>query len=361
MERTIFSIYKSRVTLFYTTAILIFTLGACNKKPITASGYVTAEETTEKADTTSIGIYQQEENELTTVNITLNWKGTIGKHPIFMHLEWDTREQKITGEYYYLTPKNKSKIFLHGSIIDHNIYLTEYIIQNSEKVKTGEFQFNAEDLIHLKGNWQKSKNARPLQVNLNIQETQVARVHLFNFMYQIQNKKLDTESDSTLYPFIQELVITQNHKEHQVIVPTSDAINLFNNESKKYTIALEDINFDGFLDLKIPISFPNLAQNDYSYLYFIYNPESEIFISRPDIDELGVLFFDNLEKKAIRYEADGNGNERTYIYQWNNHNLELTRKETVTENSDSTLVTEYKTTNKKTEETKTYKIPFSTQ
>jgi hypothetical protein len=72
-------------------------------------------------------------------------------------------------------------------------------------------------------------------------------------------------------------------------------------------IELEDINFDGHFDIKIPITFPDRTKYDGSFLYFIYQPVSRKFVKHQQLIDMEYLFFDPVKKEVYRYDEGANG------------------------------------------------------
>ena len=80
-------------------------------------------------------------------------------------------------------------------------------------------------------------------------------------------------------------------------------------------IQLEDLNFDGHFDIKIPISFPDRTKYDGSFLYFIYNPATQKFTRHQQLIDLEYLFFDPVKKQVYKYGEGPDGFVVDY-YKW---------------------------------------------
>lgn len=298
----------------------------------------------------------------TAVLLTLHWKGMIDQFPIYMTLEWDIKNKTLQGEYVYSNQKDPQAIALEGSFINEVLYLTEKTINDlGESEKTGEFQLDAKNLNHLNGFWQKNKQAKARQVALQLQEKELNELFQLQFTYEVMDKKSTNSNNEQTYPYLQKLSSSKNGKTHQVFSSLPFEALLTDLNNKYPLLNLKDINFDGYVDLKIPLYFPEASKNDYTYLYFLYDHKTDFFVAQPKLNELGVLSFNAREKKVMRYDADGNGNEKTYTYQWNKNELELVRTEEVEEDNAYTTIKTYKTVNQKPVEIKSVQVPFATQ
>lgn len=284
----------------------------------------------------------------------INFTGSIDKYPIEMKLEINQKSDSVAGEYYYKKSGNTQKIILDGMLKDGELNLQERTY-NSVKRKyetTGNFKLNYIDQTSLTGNWRKpGKNTAHLTVKLSSRENLKAfNPSNYVFQYARNRVKLDyIPADAQYYFDLVSLKVFINKSIRWAFTDFNDVF------TKEAEIQLEDLNFDGYLDFKVPIYYPGLAKGDYSYLYFIYYPEKRGFIQSKQLNEMGVIFFDAVKKEAQTIDADGSGNEGTKYFRWQNGNLFLVKEERIYENDSYTHFTYYKIENGKSVLVKTEK------
>lgn len=284
----------------------------------------------------------------------INFTGSIDKYPIEMRLEINQKSDSVAGEYYYKKNGNTQKIMLEGMLKDGELNLQEntFNIANRKYETTGNFKLNYIDQISLNGTWQKSaKNTLYLTVKLAAKENLKAfNPSNYVFQYARNRAKLDyIPADAQYYFDLVSLKVFINKSMRWIFTDFEDVY------TKEAEIILEDLNFDGYLDFKVPIYYPGLAKGDYSYRYFIYYPEKRGFIQNTQLNEMGVVFFDAVRKEAQTKDADGSGNEGTKYFRWQNEKLFLIKEERVYENDIYTHITSYKIENGKSELVKTEK------
>jgi len=284
----------------------------------------------------------------------INFTGSIDKYPIEMRLEINQKSDSVAGEYYYKKNGNTQKIMLEGMLKDGELNLQEntFNIANRKYETTGNFKLNYIDQISLNGTWQKSaKNTLYLTVKLAAKENLKAfNPSNYVFQYARNRAKLDyIPADAQYYFDLVSLKVFINKSMRWIFTDFEDVY------TKEAEIILEDLNFDGYLDFKVPIYYPGLAKGDYSYRYFIYYPEKRGFIQNTQLNEMGVVFFDAVRKEAQTIDADGSGNEGTKYFRWQNEKLFLIKEERVYENDIYTHITSYKIENGKSVLVKTEK------
>jgi len=284
----------------------------------------------------------------------INFTGSIDKYPIEMRLEINQKSDSVAGEYYYKKNGNTQKIMLEGMLKDGELNLQEntFNIANRKYETTGNFKLNYIDQISLNGTWQKSaKNSLYLTVKLATKENLKAfNPSNYVFQYARNRAKLDyIPADAQYYFDLVSLKVFINKSMRWIFTDFEDVY------TKEAEIILEDLNFDGYLDFKVPIYYPGLAKGDYSYRYFIYYPEKRGFIQNTQLNEMGVVFFDAVRKEAQTIDADGSGNEGTKYFRWQNEKLFLIKEERVYENDIYTHITSYKIENGKSVLVKTEK------
>ncbi|HEX8576419.1 MAG TPA: hypothetical protein VF677_09005 [Flavobacterium sp.] len=271
----------------------------------------------------------------------INFTGTIDKYPIEMKLEINQQSDNVAGEYYYRKNGDTQKILLEDTLKDGTLSLHEstYSAAKRSYENTGSFKLNYVDQISLNGSWQKpGKNTPYLTVKLAARENLKA-FNPSNYVFQYTRKKANVDyipADAQFYFNLISLKVFINKSMRWVFVDFDDA---FMQEAE---IELQDLNFDGYLDFKVPIYYPGLAKGDYSYLYFIYHSEKRGFIQNKQLNEMGVVLFDAVKKEAQTMDADGSGNEGTRYFRWQNGELFLVKEERVYENDTYTHFTYYK-------------------
>ena len=293
------------------------------------------------------------------VTSILNLSGAIGKYPIEMQLNLVNESDTISGSYYYLKSGSENQIFVTGTFKNGDLILNERSLNQKTRdyEATGFFKLSSVKNTTVTGTWEKHKtevNSKgPLQVKLTSREA----LNIFDpykFKYTIEKKKADYKNITAVaatYFNIISLKIEADNRLHWEI-GGFDEYDLVN---EKPEVELQDLNFDGYQDIKIPIYYPDMSKGDYGYHYYLYDPRSQNFQRNEQLDDLGVLFFDARIKKILHYDADGSGNESTDTYQWQNGNLYLVKKIQTFEDDDFVNFTEYQIINGKSVQTKSYK------
>jgi len=284
----------------------------------------------------------------------INFTGSIDKYPIEMRLEINQKSDSVAGEYYYKKNGNTQKIMLEGMLKDGELNLQEntFNIAKRKYETTGNFKLNYIDQISLNGTWRKSaKNTLYLTVKLAAKENLKAfNPSNYVFQYARNRAKLGyIPADAQYYFDLVSLKVFINKSMRWIFTDFEDVY------TKEAEIILEDLNFDGYLDFKVPIYYPGLAKGDYSYRYFIYYPEKRGFIQNTQLNEMGVVFFDAVRKEAQTIDADGSGNEGTKYFRWQNEKMFLIKEERDYENDIYTHITSYKIENGKSVLVKTEK------
>lgn len=292
----------------------------------------------------------------TIVKTYLHFSGKIDKYPIEMTVEFIQGKDSVSGSYYYVKNGKDMPIFTKGIFKNNEIKLieTSYTPTKNGNVflKTGSFTLQLSNENALTGIWQNEKKDKQFNVSL----TCIENLSLFNpknFSYKLNPYKGKAENmngelaDNYL---ISKLDIYNSKKEK---IQTLSGFNKVIDE-KDGEVQLEDINFDGLLDVKIPIYFPDRTKYDGSFLYFVYDKTKKQFIRNTKLEELEYLFFDQKNKEFVKYEADGRGNESDYYYKWSNNNFYLIRKSQSFEDSEKTTYTEYQIKNNKSVKLKEY-------
>lgn len=289
------------------------------------------------------------------VTAHLNFTGTVGKYPIEMKLSLNNYNDSISGEYYYIKSGRDSRIYLQGTLKDGEMLLKEsaHNVKLNKFENTGNFRMAYVAQTSLSGSWgKKSANAaNALVVKLQCRENLQAFNPLgFDFIMSKNKPNYDNVTENAARYFTLLSLRINVNKSSRWVLHEFDKYDLVNDE-----VELEDVNFDGYVDVKVPIYYPDLAKNDYSYVYFLYDVKSKGFRKNGTLNDLGVLFFDAVTKQAYKYDADGRGNEGTMYYKWQNGKLYLVKSERVYENDAYVHYEEYKIENGKAVKVKSYK------
>ena len=303
--------------------------------------------------------YQFAFSQTTKVTSIINFSGTVGKYPIEMQLSLVNLSDSIFGSYYYLKSGKDNEIFVAGTFKNGDLILQEKSLnrKKSEFESTGYFKISSLKNTTITGTWGKNKIEANKKEALAIKLTCREALNIFDpfkFRYTMQKKKPNygniTEAASTYFNIVS-LSISVDEKVRWKI----DGFDEYDLVLKQPELELQDMNFDGYLDLKIPIYYPNMSKGDYGYLYYLYNPKSKVFQRSESLKDLGVVFFDPRLKTIMDYEADGSGNESTSAYKWQNGKLYLMKKEQTYEDDAFTHYSEYQIINGKSVRTKSYK------
>ncbi|TDG35616.1 hypothetical protein EZJ43_13435 [Pedobacter changchengzhani] len=293
------------------------------------------------------------------VTSIINFTGTIGTYPVEMQFRLIQKKDSIDGEYYYVKSGRDSKIYLNGTFKNGNLLLQERSYDSKKKkfLSSGYFKITAINKTTISGSWGKNKMEasipNALKVKLVCRENLNA-LNPFKFKYSITKKKANYEDMSkaaSSYYSITSFTIDNNRNNPQKIIGFKE-LDLVD---EKADVELEDMNFDGYLDLKLMINYPDMSKGDYSYIYYIYDLKQAKFVRNFVLDDIGVAFFDAPTKTVFKYDADGSGNEGTKTYKWQNGRLYLIKEQRVYQDDIFVHYKEYKVFNGKSVEVKSYK------
>lgn len=129
-------------------------------------------------------------------------------------------------------------------------------------------------------------------------------------------------------------VLSNRGEQHQLLEDFSSD-NLFKN-----TLYLEDLNFDGHLDVSIP-EFDGAA--NIPMFYWLYDPGSELFIRNNELDQITGITVDLQRKELVSYwksSAMAYGTDH-YVLQEGHYYL-IQREEFDYEKSSKPVITRYK-------------------
>jgi hypothetical protein len=254
-------------------------------------------------------------NAQTAVVITASYKGTVGNYPIAMQLQQKRQSDTLNGNYYYLRSGREKTIRLSG-ILQHPTVLTEKVTaeRNGTYIweTTGHFSITAPLLAtgKLNGSWTNVKTGKQLPVELQLLATAEDAPLLFDYELAVHKEKFInlSEREDVRYKATALKII----REGKVLQTLSGFDEFIGGEPE---IELEDLNFDGHFDIKIPVSFPDRTKYDGSFLYFIYSPSAQKFIRHQQLTDLEYLFFDPVKKLVYKYGEGPDGYVINY-YKW---------------------------------------------
>ncbi|WP_114789485.1 hypothetical protein U0035_08060 [Niabella yanshanensis] len=265
-------------------------------------------------------------NGQTCITTTASYKGTVGSYPIAMQIQQKRRNDTLNGSYYYLRSGREKAIDLRG-LLRHPTLLTERVsVEKNGKYSwetTGRFSIVAPLLAtgKLNGNWTNTKTGKQLPVQLELLTVAEDAPVFYDYELVIHQEKIINLSEQEEHRYkTTALKIIQEGR----ILQTLSGFNEFIGNSPE--VELEDLNFDGHLDIKIPISFPDRTKYDGSFLYFIYNASTQKFVRHQQLIDLEYLFFDPVKKEIYRYDQ---GPEDFVIncYKWRGNEVYLHRTE----------------------------------
>ncbi|SHE58347.1 XAC2610-related protein [Pedobacter caeni] len=289
--------------------------------------------------------------------IIRNFSGKIDKYPIEMTITHFVGTDSIDGSYYYTKKGRDNSIHLKGTFNNNTLTLTEvnYTVKNEKLITniTGYFSLEMNENWELAGVWTNAKADKKLSSVLTCQEKKKAYNPLKN-KYRFLQYTID--KSTVTYPGwkIDKIKGLDILNEKGVLIQSIRGFDEYVYDRTAEAV-LEDLNFDGVLDLKIQTYLPDQTKGDISYLYFLYHPGQKKYIRNAELEELGVLDFDAKNKHVLKNYADGSGNESTHTYKWLDNKLYLVKKERNFENDNATHYEEYKIINKKPVMVKSYK------
>ncbi|HTG56925.1 MAG TPA: hypothetical protein VL943_11690 [Niabella sp.] len=267
-------------------------------------------------------------NAQTSVITTASYKGAVGTYPIAMQLQQKRLSDTLNGTYYYLRSGREKRISFTG-LLRHPTLLTERVsVEKNGKYSwetTGRFSIPAPLLAtgQLKGSWKNLKTGNQLPVQLQLLATAEDAPLFYDYELVIHKEKIINLSGQEEQRYkVTALKIIQEGKALQTLSGFSEFI------GDKPEVELEDINFDGHFDVKIPISFPDRTKYDGSFLYFIYNASTKKFVRHQQLIDLEYLFFDPVKKEMYRYDQGPEGFViNCYKWRGNKVYLHCTEKE----------------------------------
>lgn len=295
----------------------------------------------------------------TEVTYNRHFSGTIDKYAIEMTISSCPGKDSVTGVYYYTKKGRNNLIYLNGTLKNNTLNLQETVYasnqgQNIEKL-TGYMQLRIQEDWKILGSWTDVQRNKKLTVSLNCLETP-ERFNPLTYKFKAGIYRGQTRETYSGNPIeISRITGLRIYNSSGSLIQTITGLNQFLDD-KNVQLELEDLNFDGLMDFKIAITFPDRLKYDSSFLYFIYNPDLKKFIRNKELEKLEYLTFSPETKLFYKMMADGSGNESTAYYKWQDGQFYLIKKEESFENDTSTHYTEYQIINRKSVKLRSYKV-----
>lgn len=253
-----------------------------------------------------------------------NYTGKIGSYPIALTIEFNQQNDSLFGHYYYLKNGRDAKLFIEGKQQKGNLAFVERDYKqrsaNNEPIITGNLRLEGVNSLH--GDWKNPKTNKSLIVQLSklSKSGQEQKNYRFKFSsYRAKMENAGTSMDN--YTRIKAMEIYKGQVLYQRITGFDECVGKGSPE-----VILEDLNFDGILDVKVPIYFPQRTKYDGAFLYFIYNPLSKKFELNKQMVDLEYLNFDAFNKELYKFDQAPEGFVRN-IFQWRGNKLLQVRSE----------------------------------
>jgi len=284
----------------------------------------------------------------------IHYSGTIGTYPVEMKIRLTKNSDSIQGQYYYTRQGETASIDLDGAAGANETHIIEsaYNRQLQQHEKTGSFALDAPGNKEWTGTWTSTRR-QTLPVKLTrIENGSVNDLPKWDFRLQLYKGKVENAGGTLqTYTKANQLILYDPVKKRTLQLGGFDEV-MYNDYGEA---ELEDLNFDGYPDLKIPIYFPQAIKNDGAWLYFIYNPQTRQFVLNKALNEMGYLDFNARTKEFRKSDADGRGNEGDTYYRWVGNTFYLVREVRVYEDSPQVFYTEYTIRNGRSVKTRSYK------
>jgi hypothetical protein len=288
----------------------------------------------------------------TIVETSLHFSGKIDKYPIEMTINFIQESDSVFGHYYYVKNGIENPIYLKGSFKKNKLQLSEsdYTAGNGFAV-SGHFNLQLNRDNKLLGKWQGTTQAKIRDAQLSPLEN-LSAFNPMIYRYELNMSKRKSETTTDHVPddiFINGLNIYNSKNEKiQTLAGFNGRVALEHENGK---IILEDMNFDGLLDIRIPI----VIDYEYKYFYFIYDKGKNKYIRNLKLEKLDISSFDIKNKECRSLDADGSSYEHSSYYKWLNNNIYLVRKSEDLEKNGYILITKYQIKNNKSVKVKQYK------
>jgi len=265
-------------------------------------------------------------NAQTITTVTYHYTGAVSKYPIEMQLLVSSNTDTVMGEYYYTSKGRNARLDLSGTRnVNDTLILLEKNFQRQDAqgnaLLTGSFRLHGLD--SLSGKWKNPSTGAVLQTTATLRESlRLMRPSDYEFRLRTYKGRMmnaggneDTYTKTNLLDIYHEGKLLQS-------LAGFDAV-LFDHRAE---VILEDLNFDGCFDLKIPIYFPDRTKYDGSYLYFLFNSATKKFEPHQQLNDFEYLTFDPVKKEFYRYDEGPEGFIINY-YKWRGNKAYLARTE----------------------------------
>ena len=249
------------------------------------------------------------------VTVVRNYSGKIGKYPIALQLEFINGTDSVFGSYYYLKSGRDALLFLAGKRDQAGMRLHEqdYSQRNAanKPIVTGVFELQGK--TQLKGIWTNRKTGKGMVIEL-LSRQAGKDIHPKDYRFKFgsyRTKVLNAGGWEGNYTKIRSLEIYKGQKLDQRLSGFDECVGKGGPE-----LVMEDLNFDGILDIKVPTYFPERTKYDGAFLYFLYNPAKQKFEMNQQMVDMEYLFFDPLHAEVYKYGEAAEGFVRQ-VFKWN--------------------------------------------
>jgi hypothetical protein len=302
--------------------LLILVIAVACTKPSNQDEAIKADSTESQQTTETTDANAPAGMRMSNPSITHHYTGVIGgKYKFLMNLSFDA--DSIEGEYRYYT--QQGFITVKGVIDEtsRKFSAEESLYDYSKQVTniTGYFE-GVQNGDSVKGTWTSADKKKTFPFVLATDEKEMPAFNIYD------NGKVDGDFQSA-----DTIVIHYGDKASQVITGfTSD---IWKDVS---LVRMEDLNFDGYLDILIP-EFTG-AKNT-PFLYWIYEPESGEFISHPELEATDPII-DLQHKQIISHWSGSAISSGTDKYVFQDGSFYLIEREETDWEKEKTSTTKYK-------------------
>ncbi len=289
-----------------------------------------------------------------TISVSRKYSGTIDTYPIEVQIQQVLGSDSISGSYYYTRKGSDDKMDLSGTLKGNVLKMSETVYSRKleKHVSTGSFLLNIDDAGNIMGDWTiASGKTLPVKAQSYLNKWTDAIIQWQFKPHFYRKKERNAGGSMKDYWAVNSInILDKNGKLVQKLSGFDEII-----DEDFGVLQLEDINFDGYPDLELIVSYPQNVKNDWSTLYFVFDPATKKFVANTELNEIGILNFDPLTKTFSSYSADGSGNEGQSVYKWFGKKCYLMRTENTYEDKKGIFITEYKIQKGKSVVSKEYK------
>lgn len=264
------------------------------------------------------------------ISIIKNFKGTIGNYPIHLQYYDVLHKDSVFCEYYYDKSGSENSLFLRGKKYRDSLKFKEQYYNGKRWNESGYFDLLISD-YSLNGNWTNGKKIKILPTKLEIIEKKwnivkdilvKANFYVGDCIYLNGNQKKCNKLNEIVLQSSNGNIIQRLQNFEDIII------------EDKLEIIFEDMNFDGFLDMKILEYYTEASKQDFGYIYYLYEPNKAIWVKNKRMNEFRFLKFNSSSKQVINGDADGHGNDLTEYYEWFGDKLCLVKEVRLTEEGE---------------------------